>query len=88
MSPEPTANLPLGMTRREAMLQLLRLGGAATATAGAAAWLSRHSIRPIPEIPEPARRDHRSFGHFPMGISAHSIGARLEPQSTSSFLSI
>jgi hypothetical protein len=48
MNPEPTANLPQGMTRREAMLQLLRLGGAATATAGAAAWLSRHSIRTGP----------------------------------------
>ncbi len=59
MSPEPTANLLQGMNRREVMLQLLRLTGAAAATTGAAAWLSRHSIRPAPELPEQARRDHR-----------------------------
>jgi len=34
-----------GMTRREAMLQLLRLGGAAAGATGAAAWLSEHSFR-------------------------------------------
>ena len=59
MDPQPTAN-PQGMTRREAMLQLLRLGGAAAATAGAAVWLSRHSIRPTSALPEQFRRDHRA----------------------------
>jgi uncharacterized protein (DUF362 family) len=48
-----------GMTRREAMLQLLRLGGAAAAVTGAAAWLNASSQRPVPARPEEARRDHR-----------------------------
>jgi uncharacterized protein (DUF362 family) len=49
-----------GMTRREALLQLLRLGGAAAGTAGAAVWLSEHSFRPVPARAEQARRDHRT----------------------------
>jgi uncharacterized protein (DUF362 family) len=48
-----------GLTRREAMLQLLRLGGVATGTAGAGVWLSEHSFRPVPAQAEQARRDHR-----------------------------
>jgi uncharacterized protein (DUF362 family) len=59
MNPAPTANHPKSMTRREAMLQLLRLGGAATATGGAAVWLSSRSVRPTPELPAQVRRDHR-----------------------------
>jgi uncharacterized protein (DUF362 family) len=47
------------MTRREAMLQLLRVGGVAAGTAGLAAWLSEHSVHPVPEQAEHARRDHR-----------------------------
>ncbi len=47
------------MTRREALLQLLRVGGAAAGAAGAAVWLSRHSFRPVPAQAEQARRDHR-----------------------------
>jgi uncharacterized protein (DUF362 family) len=47
------------MSRREAMLQLLRLGGVAAGAAGAAYWLSERSSRPIPPVPEEARRDHR-----------------------------
>jgi uncharacterized protein (DUF362 family) len=49
-----------GMTRREAMLQLLRLGGVAVGTAGVAVWLSEHSLRPVPVRAELARRDHRA----------------------------
>jgi len=49
-----------GMTRREAMLQLLRLGGAAAGTAAVAVWLSEHSFRPVPVRAEQARRDHRT----------------------------
>jgi uncharacterized protein (DUF362 family) len=49
-----------GMTRREAMLQLLRLGGAAAGTAGVAVWLSEHSFHPVPARAEQARRDHRT----------------------------
>lgn len=48
-----------GMTRREAMLQLLRLGGVAAGAAGAAYWLSERSTRPVPQAPEQGRRDHR-----------------------------
>jgi uncharacterized protein (DUF362 family) len=56
---EETAGGAQGMTRREAMLQLLRLGGAAAGAAGVAAWLSEHSFRPVPAKAEDARRDHR-----------------------------
>ena len=48
-----------GMTRREAMLQLLRVGGAAAGVAGAAVWLSERSSRPVAELAAQARRDHR-----------------------------
>ena len=47
------------MTRRDAMLQLLRAGGVAAAAGGAGWWLSEHSERPRPAAPEEARRDHR-----------------------------
>ena len=47
------------MTRREAMLQLLRVGGVATGAAGLGVWLSERSKRPVPAAPEHVRRDHR-----------------------------
>jgi uncharacterized protein (DUF362 family) len=47
------------MTRREAMLQLLRLGGVAAGATGAAVWLSERNFRPAPTEAEQARRDHR-----------------------------
>ena len=50
---------PLGLTRREAMLQLLRLGGVAAGTAGIGAWLSERSARPRAAHAEEALRDHR-----------------------------
>jgi uncharacterized protein (DUF362 family) len=58
------ANLaaPQGITRREAMLQLLRVGGIAAGAAGAGAWLSERSHRPVPAAAEKARRDHRVSG--------------------------
>ena len=52
----PAAN---GMTRREAMLQLLRAGGVAAGAAGAGIWLSKRSARPAPASAEQARKDHR-----------------------------
>jgi uncharacterized protein (DUF362 family) len=54
-------NSPEGpiLTRREAMLQLLRVGGVATGAAGAAFWLSKSSARPVAVRAEQARRDHR-----------------------------
>ena len=47
------------LTRREAMLQLLRVGGVAAGAAGAAFWLSERSFRPATERAEQSRRDHR-----------------------------
>jgi uncharacterized protein (DUF362 family) len=47
------------LTRREAMLQLLRLGGVAAGAAGAGLWLSKQSFRPVAAHAEQARRDHR-----------------------------
>ncbi len=56
---QPTAQTASGMTRREALLQLLRVGGVAAGAAGAAFWLSEQSKRPIPKHAEQAQRDHR-----------------------------
>ena len=47
------------LTRREAMLQLLRAGGIAAAAGCGAYWLSLRSQRPTPRRSEQARRDHR-----------------------------
>jgi uncharacterized protein (DUF362 family) len=55
-----TPEQPHSLTRREAMLQLLRVGGVAAGAAGAAVWLSEHSFRPVPAQAEQARRDHRT----------------------------
>jgi len=49
-----------GLTRREALLQLLRVGGAAAGAAAAGVWLSEHSFRPVAKQAEQARRDHRA----------------------------
>jgi len=57
--PEEKAPTP-PLTRREAMLQLLRVGGAAGVVGGAAVWLSQHNHRPIPAAAMQARRDHRT----------------------------
>jgi uncharacterized protein (DUF362 family) len=56
-----------GMTRREAMLELLRLGGVAAGAAGLGLWLSERSRRPIPGLAEQLRRDHRvaTDAHWP-----------------------
>ncbi len=61
------AQFASGMTRREAMLQLLRVGSVAAGAAGTAFWLSERSHRPIPEQAEQARRDHRvaTDSHWP-----------------------
>ena len=47
------------MTRREAMLQLLRVGGVAAGAAGLGVWLSERSARPVPAVASQTRRDHR-----------------------------
>src|SRR6478752_8981069 len=47
------------LTRREALLQLLRVGGIAAGAAGAGVWLSERSHRPVAATAEQARKDHR-----------------------------
>ena len=54
-----TGTKSTALTRREALLELLRLGGIAAGTTVAAVWLSERSARPIPAGAEQARRDHR-----------------------------
>jgi len=47
------------LSRREAMLQILRIGGVAAAATGAGFLLDARSKRPVPAAVEQARRDHR-----------------------------
>jgi len=56
---ERQADAP-GLTRREALLQLLRAGGVAAGAAAAGVWLSERSFRPVAMRAERARRDHRA----------------------------
>jgi uncharacterized protein (DUF362 family) len=63
-----------GLTRREALLQLLRVGGVAAGAVGAAYWLSERSTRPVAEQAEEARRDHR--------IAAAALQDQTLPQMT------
>jgi uncharacterized protein (DUF362 family) len=58
-TPDQKLKQPPVLTRREAMLQLFRVGGVAAGATGAAVWLSEHSFRPAPAQAEQARRDHR-----------------------------
>ncbi len=46
------------LSRREALIKLLRLGGAAAGTAGLAFWLNERSHRPVPELPLNVKRSH------------------------------
>jgi len=46
------------LSRRDALLQLLRLGGAAAGTAGLGFWLNARSVRPVPELALNAKRSH------------------------------
>jgi uncharacterized protein (DUF362 family) len=59
----PQPDQPTGLTRREAMLQLLRAGGIAAAAGGAGYWLNERSSRPTPVRAEQGRRDHRIPAH-------------------------
>jgi uncharacterized protein (DUF362 family) len=51
------------MTRREAMLQILRVAGAGAGTAAAAFLLAEHSERPAAATASNAKRDHRVEGN-------------------------
>jgi uncharacterized protein (DUF362 family) len=71
-------NQPAPLTRREAMLQILRLGGVASAAAGAGFWLNSRSKRPIPAAAEQARKDHRiaADSQWPtLAIAQYSSGS-------------
>ena len=46
------------LTRRDALIRLLRVTGASAGAAGLGAWLSEHSSRPVPELPKTAKRGH------------------------------
>jgi len=46
------------LSRRDAIIKLLRLGGAAAGTGGLGLWLSERSARPVPEAPLTAKRSH------------------------------
>jgi len=56
--PDVAANPEL-LSRREALLQILRVGGVAAAASGTGIWLRGRSKRPIPSSAEQARKDHR-----------------------------
>ena len=60
MEKNPAQEAAQGISRREAMLQLLRAGGMAAVAAGGGYWLSTRSARPVPAPVEQARRDHRT----------------------------
>lgn len=47
------------ITRREAMLQLLRVGSLAAGATGVGVWLSERNQKPVPTAAEQSRRDHR-----------------------------
>lgn len=59
MARDAEPNTSSQLTRREAMLQLLRVGGVAAAASGAGFWLNHRSRRPVPAAAEQARKDHR-----------------------------
>src|SRR3954452_12765495 len=63
MENKPAAALLQGLTRREAMLQILRAGGMAAIAAAGGYWLSNRSARPLPPRSEQGRRDHRISMH-------------------------
>jgi len=77
--PEPESADATPLTRRDAMLQILRVGGVAAASAGAGFWLNSRSKRPIPSAAEEAHKDHRitADSQWPsLAIAQFSLGGR------------
>jgi uncharacterized protein (DUF362 family) len=82
--PTNSANAEQAMTRREALLQLLRVGGTAAGAGGLGIWLSERSLRPVPVAPAQARKDHRVAGEeqwpqltvvqYPLGVRGPQAG--------------
>ncbi len=63
------------MSRREAMLQMLRLAGTGAGVAAAAFWLSEHSTRPTEALAANAKRDHtvKSNAALPEMVVAQGV---------------
>ena len=79
MTGDTELNTASQLTRREAMLQLLRAGGVAAAAAGAGFWLNERSHRPLAEAAEEARRDHRiaNSGQWPqLAVAQYAVDER------------
>lgn len=51
-------NSDTDLSRRDALIKLLRVGGAGAAAAGLGLWLSKNSFRPQPALAMTAKRDH------------------------------
>ena len=49
---------PIHLSRRDALIKLLRVAGAGAGAAGLGLWLSKHSLRPEPELAMAAKRGH------------------------------
>jgi len=49
---------PIHLGRRDALIKLLRVAGAGAGAAGLGLWLSKHSLRPEPELAMAAKRGH------------------------------
>lgn len=70
-------NTPEPLSRREAMLQILRAGGIAAAATGAGVWFSSLSKRPVPQAAGHAHRDHRV--HTAADLPAMAVVTNGEP---------
>jgi len=91
VNPAPLPGQPSGVSRREAMVQLLRLGGIAAGAAGLGVWLSERSSRPIPARAEQARRDHRiaadpqwpqlAVSQYPASQPSYTVAQAVEPRA-------
>jgi uncharacterized protein (DUF362 family) len=84
MSAEPAQNAPIAtgeppaLTRREAMVQLLRAGAIAAGATGVGFWLCERSTRPLAPHAEQARRDHRiaADAQWPkLTVAQYAVGA-------------
>jgi uncharacterized protein (DUF362 family) len=56
--PNTTLNLESGLTRREAMLQMLKVGGAGAGVAALGVWLTERSEKPVPPALGKPMRNH------------------------------
>src|SRR3954454_17851659 len=63
-------NLDSGLTRREAMLQILKLGGAGASVAALGVWLSERSEKPVPPALGKPMRNHTiaADSHWPVMV--------------------